>query len=109
MRSLTRPSLLAMLLLGTTPILTSCGALNRPILITVTMPPSRACEVWKPVYYSAKHDSEDTVKQARENNSGRDSVCGVAAPPATSPPAGTPTAPPGPVPGVPAGGPGALP
>lgn len=36
------------------------------------------CLVYKPVTFSAKNDTPETVKQVRENNAVYDELCGVA-------------------------------
>lgn len=37
-------------------------------------PVDTACHVYKPVYYSAKHDTPETIRQVRRNNAAYDAL-----------------------------------
>jgi len=59
----------------------SSGLLMLGLLEACTTTPSTAtgsdvCIVWRPVTYSASHDSAETINEARENNARRAAYCG---------------------------------
>lgn len=65
-----KPNLTASAGLPLLGLLASCATTHT----TATAPD--VCLIWHPVTYSASQDSEETVREVREQNARRDAYCG---------------------------------
>ena len=73
MKSKRHPLKLAILSLAPLITVASCATTKPTIPTTVT---TADCVNWKTISYSAKSDSEETVRQIIEQNARRKAVCG---------------------------------
>lgn len=42
---------------------------------TVAIDPKAACLAWKPILFSRLHDTEETIRQVKEQNAAHDAFC----------------------------------
>jgi hypothetical protein len=46
-----------------------------PSTNTVAIDPKAACLVWRPILFSRLHDTDETIRQAKELNAAHDAFC----------------------------------